>query len=422
MIALVDCNNFYASCERVFQPSLEGKPIVVLSNNDGCVIARSNEAKTLGIKMGAPAFMNEAFFIKNEVAVFSSNYELYGSLSNRVMNTLKEFVPVVEVYSIDEAFLDLSEFNEKDLFQLGQTIRETVYSHVGIPVTIGIAPTKTLAKMANNYAKKNKAKVHYAASPEQIDELLNNTVIKNIWGVGRGHCQKLWDQQIYTAADLAKSNEAWIRRNMSVIGQRLLNELKGIPCIEWDTEVLSKQSICTSRSFGQRISEKEEMAEAVASYANSCAIKLRKQNSCAGFISLFLQTNIHRKQDKQYYPSFTISLPEASNSSGEIIKYALKALDIIYRDGYNYKKAGIIVSGIVPETQIQLSAFDTSNTKKDKQLMVAFDEVNNNFGKGVVRFAIEGFDRRWKLKRERLSPCYTTNIDEVYVIRSPIPQ
>jgi DNA polymerase V len=420
MIALVDCNNFYASCERVFNPSLEGKPIVVLSNNDGCVIARSNEAKELGIEMGAPAFMMEEYFTKNDVTVFSSNYTLYGSLSNRVMKTLQEFAPKTEVYSIDEAFLDLSELKYQDLFQLGQSIREAVTNNVGIPVTIGIAPTKTLAKMANRYAKKEKKKigVYLAQSQWQIDELLAYTQVGDIWGIGSQHKKRLLLNKIYTGTDLIKANEEWIRKQMTVVGQRLLNELKGIPCIEWEDIPPPKKGICTARSFGKMLSTKKDISEAVANYANSCATKLRKQKSCANLLHVFLQTNVHRTQDKQYFRSLSIPLPVASNSSAEIIKYALQGLDVIFKEGFNYKKAGIMLLDLVPESQIQIGIFDTVNRERDKQLMSAFDKINSAFGKDLVRFAVQGYQRKWKLRQERLSPCYTTNINQVFTIKS----
>jgi DNA polymerase V len=420
MIALVDCNNFYASCERLFNPSLEGKPVVVLSNNDGCVIARSNEAKELGIEMGAPAFMIEEFLDKNSVAVFSSNYVLYGSLSNRVIKTIQEFAPAIEVYSIDEAFLDMSELSHCDLLELGKTIRARVRTEVGIPVTIGIAPSKTLAKMANRYAKKacKETGVYCLNSKEKIQEVLSVTMIGDVWGIGAQHERRLKWMGIKTAADfIEKLNPEWIRKNMSVVGERMYNELKGIPSIEWEEVAKPKKVICTSRSFGKMLSDKKDIREALANYAASCAAKLRKQNSCAGSITVMIQTNIHRTQDKQYSSSVNLQMPVATNSSAEIIAYAMKGLDLVFRENYNYKKTGVIVSDIVPESEVQQSLFDTNNRSKEAKVMQSLDGLNAQFGKNLVRFAVQGYARNWRLRQEKLSPCYTTRINEVFTIR-----
>jgi DNA polymerase V len=420
MIALVDCNNFYASCERLFNPSLEGKPVVVLSNNDGCVIARSNEAKELGIEMGAPAFMIEEFLGKNNVAVFSSNYVLYGSLSNRVIKTIQAFAPAIEVYSIDEAFIDMSELTHCDLFELGKAIRSKVRADVGIPVTIGIAPSKTLAKMANRYAKKSckGIGVHCLDSTEKIKEVLAATAIADVWGIGSQHGRRLKWMGIKTAADfIEKLNPEWIRKNMSVVGERMYNELRGIPSIEWEEIVKPRKVICTSRSFGKMLSDKKDIKEALANYAASCAAKLRKQNSCAGSITVMIQTNIHRTQDKQYSRSVNLQMPVATNSSVEIIAHAMKGLDLIFRENYNYKKTGVIVSDIVPESEVQQSLFDSTNRNKEAKIMQSLDGLNAQFGKDLVRFAVQGYARNWRLRQEKLSPCYTTRINEVFTIR-----
>lgn len=419
MIALVDCNNFYASCERLFNPSLKDKPVVVLSNNDGCVIARSNEAKEIGIEMGAPAFMIEKMLAENKVAVFSSNYTLYGDLSNRVMQTLRLFAPAIEVYSIDEAFLDLNDLKYQDLFELGQTIRETIINHIGLPVTIGIAPTKTLAKMANRFAKKERKTigVYLAGEQWQINELLAYTKVADIWGIGGQHTKRLLQNRIYTAADLVQVNEEWMRKNMTVMGQRLLNELKSIPCIQWEDMPPPKKGICTARSFGQLLSAKKDISEALANYANTCAEKLRNQKSCANLIQVFIQTNTHRTQDKQYFRSVSLQLPLATNNAATIIGMALKALNIIYKPGYNFKKAGIMVLELVPEQTVQMSIFDAPAGKKQKAAMAAFDSINKKFGKGLVRYAVQGYSKKWKLKQQKLSPCYTTNIQQVLTIK-----
>lgn len=419
MIALVDCNNFYASCERVFNPKLEGKPVVVLSNNDGCVIARSNEAKEIGIEMGAPAFMMEEFFTKHNVAVFSSNYTLYGSLSSRVMKILQSFAPEVEVYSIDEAFIDLSTHTYTDLFQLGQQIRETVKNAVGIPVTIGIAPTKTLAKMANRFAKKERRKigVYVAQEKWQLQELLQYTKVGDIWGIGAQHQKRLLANNILTAADLVQVNEEWVRKHMTVVGLRMLNELKGVPSIEWEEAPPPKKGICIARSFGQLLSNKKDIAEALANYTAGCAAKLRKQNSCTSLINVFIQTNTHRQQDKQYYNSITVHLPLQTNSTNLLLKYAMQGFERIYKPGYNFKKVGIMMLELVPEENIQYNLFETENRQRNKQLMKSLDAINKTFGKDLVRFAPQGYARRWKLRQEKLSPCYTTDINQVLEIK-----
>jgi len=419
MIALVDCNNFYASCERLFKPSLDGKPVVVLSNNDGCVIARSNEAKALGIEMGALAFEMEDFFQKNNVAVFSSNYTLYGSSSQRVINTIKEFAPTVEVYSIDEAFLDLSTLKYQDLFELGQSIREAVKNNIGIPVTIGIAPTKTLAKMANRFAKKERKNIgiYVAQDQWQIDGLLSYTQVGDIWGIGSRHKKRLLLNKVYTGADFIKLSEEWVRKNMTVVGQRMLNELKGISCIEWENEPPPKKGICTAKSFGKMLSAKEDIIEALANYTSTSAAKLRKQKSCANLMQIFLQTNVHRTTDKQYYRSLSIPLPVATNNSAELIHNALMGLDVIFKEGYNYKKVGIMLLDLVPESQIQIGLFDEVNRPRDKKVMATFDTINNLYGKDIVRFAVQGYHRRWRLRQERLSPCYTTNLNQVFIVK-----
>lgn len=418
MIALVDCNNFYASCERVFNPKLEKQPVVVLSNNDGCVIARSEEAKALGIEMGAPAFMFEDKFQATGVQVFSSNYTLYGDLSGRVMKTLAQFSPIIEVYSIDESFLDLSHMVNVNLSTYGKKIKATVCQNIGIPVSIGIAPTKTLAKMANRYAKKKNRSlgVHLLDSPAAIDEVLTATEVEDIWGVGGQYASLLRLHDVKTAMDLSKMPEQWIKKNMSIVGQRLFNELKGVPCLSFEDVPPAKQGICTSRSFGQMLTEKEDLRQALSTHAASCAAKLRKQKTCAGLIHVFIQTNIHRQQDKQYFRSINLQLPVPSNAGTEIVKYAMLGLDKIYRPGHNYKKAGVIVMEIIPETEVQQGLFDTLDRPKHNVLMKTLDSVNDSFGKNLVKLAVQGNGRKWKLRQERLSPCYTTRISDVLKI------
>jgi DNA polymerase V len=420
MIALVDVNNFYASCERMFDPSLNGRPVVVLSNNDGCAIARSDEAKALGIEMGTPAFMIRELLPDKNVAVFSSNYTLYGSMSERVISILKSFVPKVEVYSIDEAFLDLSNFQYTDLFELAVSIREKIMAHTGLPISIGIAPTKTLAKMANRFAKKRKKNigVHVAATKERIDEILTETEVGDIWGIGGQYKKLLENHNFKTANDLIAAPEEWIRKNMSVAGQRLLFELKGIKAVEWEDNPPAKKNICTARSFGILLTDLKDISQAIASHAASCARKLRKDKTCCTRLHVFLQTNPYRSDDKQYMAGITIRLPVASNSSNEIIKYAGKALRLIFRPGYNYLKAGVMALNIVPQEQIQLGLFDKRDRAKDHRLMKALDKSNSAFGKDIVRYGTHDYGTKWKLRAEKLSPCYTTRIDHLMKVKS----
>jgi DNA polymerase V len=419
MYALVDCNNFYASCERLFQPKLEGRPVVVLSNNDGCTIARSDEAKAIGIEMGTPAFMIEDVFKKHNVAVFSSNYTLYGDLSDRVMKTLATFVPKLEVYSIDESFLDMSDLVYQDLAKLGMDIRETVKRNIGIPVSVGIAPTKTLAKMANRYAKKKYKKigVFYAANNELIDEMLSFTEVEDIWGIGRQYAALLRRNGCKTAKDVTNIPEEWMRTNMTVVGQRLWNELRGIPSIEWEYEPPAKKNICTSRSFGKLTGDKTILIEAASNYAAACAVKLRNQQSCAKAMSVFINTNQHKTEQPQYSASIGLEFERPTNLTGEIIQYALKGLDIIYKEGYLFKKVGIIMLGLIPESQSQGSLFDKRDRTKNRELLKTVDKLNRMMGKDSVRMAVQGYQRRYKLRADYLSNKYTTNINEILKVK-----
>lgn len=420
MIALVDCNNFYASCERLFAPKLRNRPVVVLSNNDGCVIARSNEAKDLGIVMGAPAFQIKEVVEKNGVAVFSSNYVLYGDLSNRVHRTLAEFTPEIEVYSIDECFLNLSGFTLIDTYQsYGSKIKRTVQRNTGIPVSVGIAPTKTLAKIANRFAKKHKREigVHVLDTPEATEAALKATEIGDVWGIGRQYTRKLQAMGVNTAFDFIQLPEAWVFKNMTVVGQRLQKELKGYPCLDLELIRPAKKGICTSRSFGKLLTDIEELREAVSTHATRCAEKLRRQNSCAALLHVFIHTNPFRQQDRQYYGSKVMKLQVSTNSSTELVENANRLLELIYRPGFNYKKAGVIVMEITPESQLQSSLFDTRARGKERDLMQAMDNLTARYGRDTVKIAAQGFSKRWKLKQESLSPCYTTRFDELLTIK-----
>jgi DNA polymerase V len=419
MFGLIDCNNFYASCERVFQPSLNGKPIVVLSNNDGCVIARSTEAKALGIPMGEPAYKLKELIESNRVAVFSSNYVLYGDMSHRVMTTVRSFVPEMEVYSIDEAFVQLNGFENIDLNEFGRRLTRTVIKNTGIPVSMGIAPTKTLAKVANKFAKKykNYNGVCLIDTDEKREKALQLTNIGDVWGIGRQHTKKLQYYSVNTAWDFTQRSKAWVRQQMGVVGERTWLELRGIPCIETELPK-SKKTICTSRSFGEKLTAIEPISEAVANFAAACAEKLRQQKSTAAVVMVFIHTNPFATNQPQYANQVVLQLPVSTNDSTEIIEYAIKGLKSIFKEGYRYKKAGVIVSEITPERPLQANLFDTRDRVKYKKVMDVMDKLNATYGRQKVKIAAQGFDRKWKLKNEKLSPCYTTNLKDILTVKT----
>jgi len=414
MIALADCNNFYASCERVFNPMIRNKPVVVLSNNDGCVIARSNEAKVLGIQMGAPAFKNRHIFKKYGVYIFSTNFALYGDFSSRVMSVLAEAVPQIEIYSIDEAFMDYSGLPEPMEHALG--LRNKVMQWTGIPTSIGIAETKTLAKVANRIAKKEVSSgVFCLHCPNMIRDYLKRLPVSKLWGVGQRYAEMLKLYDIQTAYELTQRSDSWIQKHMSIMGLKVVKELRGIPCFKLATAWQQKKSICISRTFGEEVSHFNQLAQALSTYAAMCSEKLRKQGSCARVITIFIYTNPFKNRSRMNYKGIkTIRLDTPCNNSLEIVSVVIAGLRSIYRDDCIYKKAGVIVSGIVPWSQVQLSFFDDIiDIEKRHRLMQAMDTVNDSYGKMKVRFAINGFERKWKLKQERLSPCYTTHMNEL---------
>lgn len=414
MFGLVDCNNFYASCERVFNPSLNGKPIVVLSNNDGCVIARSNEAKALGIKMGVPAYQIKDLVKKHDVAVFSSNYVLYGDMSGRVMSMLAELAPEIEVYSIDEAFLNLEGI--QDLQTLGSKIVRQVTRGTGIPVSTGIAPTKTLAKVANKFAKKYPAynRLCIIDTEEKREKALKLFEIGDVWGIGRRQAAKLEKQGVKTAYDFTQLPGSWVRKNMTVTGERTWKELRGISCIDMESAPPAKKQICTSRSFGKMVEDIDTMSEAIATHASTCAKKLRQQKSFAMSLMVFIHTNNFREDLPQYWKNTIIKLSVPTSDTLEIVHYALEGLKSIFMPGYQYKKAGVIITEIV--TSAQLGLFDTVDREKREKLMQAIDKVNGEH-RHLVKLAVQGNGRDWKLKQEQLSKRYTTDINEVLTIK-----
>lgn len=420
MFALVDCNNFYASCERVFQPQLKNKPIVVLSNNDGCVIARSNEAKKLGVPMGAPAFEYKELFDKQGIHVFSSNYALYGDMSNRVMTLLQEFAPEIEVYSIDEAFLRFEGMLPNFDFQdYGNIIRKVVTKGTGIPISIGMAPTKALSKVANKIAKKFAEKtggMYLIDTDEKRIKALRWTKVEDVWGIGYRHAKRLQALSIYTAYDFTQQPEDWVRKQMSVVGLRLQNELKGIPCLEMDT-VQPKKNIATTRSFDFNQTEFYYLRERVATFAVTCAEKLRAQKSCCNAIMIFVHTNGHRKDLPQYSRNVVLPLPYPTNSSITLTQFAAKGLEMIFKQGYAYKKAGVIVMDITPETVQQINLFE-NNPIKHRPLMETIDRINKSIGVKKVKLASQDVGRTWKMRQEKLSPRYTTQINEIIKVKA----
>jgi DNA polymerase V len=419
MFALVDCNNFYASCERLFQPKLRGKPIVVLSNNDGCVIARSNEAKPF-IPMGVAAFEFKEIFEKNNINVFSSNYALYGDMSSRVMDLLGEFSPEIEVYSIDEAFLKFEGFEQFfDLEEHGKKIRYRVTKGTGIPVSVGIAETKALAKVANKVAKKFPEKtgsVYVIDTDEKRIKALKWLAVGDVWGIGRQHAKRLLNMNVKTAYDFTLLSDEVVKKNMSIVGLRLLKELQGISCL--DIEMPSdKKNIATTRSFDKNYSDYELVKERVVTFAVTCAEKLRKQHSCANALMVFVHTNGHRKDLPQYGRNFLMKLPFPTNSDIELAKFATLALKRIFKKGFAYKKAGVIVMDITPETVKQVNLFENSNVKH-KVLMEMVDSINKSIGRTKVKLGSQDADRTWKMRQERLSPRYTTRINEAIIVKA----
>jgi DNA polymerase V len=417
MIGLLDCNNFYCSCERAFDPKLEGVPLVVLSNNDGCVISRSNEAKALGIGMGVPVFEIRELVRRHGVRVFSSNYALYGDMSRRVAATVSELVDEVEVYSIDEQFLHLKGFSLAQLAELGPRIVKTVRRNTGIPVTLGVAASKTLAKIANKLAKKRPdlKSCYLLHDPWELEQVLRNFPVADIWGVGRQYAKLLARHQIESAMDLAMAPKSFVQEKMTVMGVRLWEELHGLPAHDWEFELPAKQNICTSRSFGKMLTELAVIAEAVSTHAVRCAEKLRKQNSCAAVLNVFLETNSFRRDLPQYNNAATLRLPVATSSSLELVHHACTGLRAIFKAGYSYKKAGVIVSGIVPASSVQGNLF-AEPSPKHVALMRSMDDLNRRYGRDVLRVASQGYDAKWKLRQENVSPHYTTRAGDLPVL------
>ena len=426
MKAIVDCNNFYCSCERVFKPKLDKKPVVVLSNNDGCIISRSEEAKKLGVEMAGPYFKAKPLIEKYDVAVFSSNYNLYGDLSWRVMETLRILLGAknVEVYSVDEAFLDLGIFPEEELVSIAQKIKDTVEQWTGIKVSVGVAPTKVLAKVANRLSKKEPLKykgIMVLHNKEEIDSALRHTAIEEVWGVGRKYAEKLkslWG--IYDALQLSKMSEEFGNTYLGgVVGSRLLRELKGIESKEMEDELVAKKMIATTRMFGSPVGDIASIKEAVATYTSRAAEKLRRQHGAAKVVSVFVVT-----KEEDHMVSFNrgathsdyITLPAATSFTNELIKPAVSLVDKLYKPDKLYKKAGVMLSGIVPDTSIQGNLFLPETKNCERKLMDMIDNVNFSQRDDVLKFAASGTTRNWKMQQNFISDRYTTRWEELFEI------
>lgn len=412
MIALIDCNNFYASCERVFQPQLNHSPVVVLSNNDGCVIARSDESKALGIPMGAPIFKLKELVKQHQISCFSSNFPLYGDMSSRVMSILSSFSPEIEIYSIDEAFLALDGF-QLDLETYAHTIKKKVEQCTGIPISIGIAPTKALAKTANRIAKKFKERtkgVYIIDNEEKRIKALKWLKVEDIWGIGRQLSKRLQAQHCYNALEFTRLNDQWVRKEFSVVGLRLKKELQGEKTLFLE-QPQNKKSIATTRSFKENIADLDALEERVATFAVHCAEKLRKQKSSCRMISVFLRSNPFDKSQPNVFRNTTISLPYDSDSSILIASYAKRALRHIYKEGIPYKKAGVLVLGLQPSENQQLNLFCDSKPKH-KDLMNVMDKMNKRYG-NTLQLGSQNTTKKWLMRQENLSKRYTTDINEL---------
>ena len=413
VFALVDCNNFYASCERVFDPRLKHRPIVVLSNNDGCIVARSNEVKALDIPMGVPYFEQKALIKKHNIAVFSSNYQLYGDMSQRVMDSLRRFAPDIEVYSIDEAFLRLDHLQPRDLYDYCMTIRARVMQWTGIPVSIGIGPTKVLAKVANRVAKKQtKEGVFDLRNRETQDAILQTLDVKKLWGIARRWAERLNRIGIHKASELRDAHPHIIRKQLSVVGERILRELRGQSCLGLE-EVQPRKNIMSSKSFGNLLTEKQPMQEALANYAARACEKLRQQNSRAQAVYVFVQTNNFRETDAQYSNGITCSLTVPSSDTRTIIEAARFGLDRIYKPGYRYKKTGVMLLDLIPASLEQKHLFADSNQRHADRLMATVDRINEDLGPDTLFFGAEGINREWKMRCGSRSPRYTTQWNEL---------
>ncbi len=418
-IALVDCNSFYVSCETLFNPKLRNKPVVVLSNNDGCIISRSNEAKALGIKMGEPYFKEKDVIVKNNVQVFSSNYSLYGDISRRVMRTLKRFNSNIEIYSIDEAFLDLSNFSDDEIEGVGHEIRNVVLKWTGIPTSIGIAKTKTLSKVANHIAKKKQSGVVSLIGIENIDPILEKVEINDVWGVGKQLTKFYHQNGIYNAKQLKNKSNTWVKKNSNVLSSRTAMELRGISCIDFETINSKRKSCVVSRSFGKRVEHFQELKEAIVSYALNASEKIRSESLVTKSITVFVRTSPFQSRYGFYSNSKTIDFPIATNNSIEIVKAALNALENIFKNGYRYQKAGVMLSHLSESTNNK-NLFSSERDEKIKNLMKSIDNTNYRYGRSTLSLASAGVHKKWNSKRQHYSKIDTSDFHCLPTIKATL--
>ena len=416
-IALIDCNSFYVSCERLFNPKIRRKPVVVLSNNDGCIISRSNEAKALGIKMGEPYFKEKEIIVKNNVQVFSSNYSLYGDISRRVMRTLKRFNSDIEIYSIDEAFLDLSNFSDNEIEDVGHEIRNIVLKWTGIPTSIGIAKTKTLSKVANHIAKKKKSGVVSLVGIENIDPILEKVEINDVWGVGRQITKFYHKNGIYNAKQLKNKSNTWIKKSSNVLSSRTAMELRGISCINLEVSSAKRKSCVVSRSFGKKVENFQELREAIAGYSLNASEKIRSESLVTKSITVFVRTSPFQNRYGFYSNSKTIDFPIATNNSIEIVKSALNALEAIFKNGYRYQKAGVMVSRL-SEFSNNKNLFSSEKDEKINSLMKSIDNTNYRYGRSTLSLASAGVHKRWNMRREYSSKIDTADFYSLPMIKA----
>ena len=418
MYALVDCNNFFVSCERVFNPSLQGKPVVVLSNNDGCIISRSNEAKALGIKMGQPLFEIDWMVKRYDVKIFSSNFALYGDMSDRVMNILRGFAPSIEVYSIDEAFIDLTGVREDSLGEMAAALTSKIKRETGIPVSVGVSKTKTLAKVAAKLCKSYPALKNscYLHKDGDIDKVHSKYPIEEIWGIGRRHSKRLKSIGVNTAKDFISLSPTWVRKNMAITGLKIYQELKGVPSVEFENRILDKQSICTSRSFAKSTNNPEELILATASFAANCASKLRYQDGLCGSLTVFMYTNRHRKDEPQCFASKYVVLDTITDSTITIARAACRAAKEIYKEGYSYKKCGVIIGDISKRCDTPALLFNEEERGRDGKLMKAMDRINSLYGRDTIVTAAQGIDGI-KANKSHTSPLFTTSWDDIIKVK-----
>lgn len=418
IFGLVDCNNFYVSCERVFNARLVNRPVVVLSNNDGCVVARSNEAKALGITMGVPFFKVQGLVDSHGVEVFSSNYTLYGDMSARVMTTLREFTPEVEVYSIDEAFMNFAGLKEKHYAELGRRVREKVWRWTGIPVSVGIAGTKTLAKLANSVAKRSAEAqgVFDASHSSHREHVLEGTPVEDVWGIGRQYAKLLRSRGIENALQFAQSDRRWVRRAMTVVGARIHAELNGVSCLALEAAPRPRKSMTCSRSFGEAVTTLDEVKEAVAMYMTKAAERLRKERLAASVVTVFVETSRFEPEGEQYANAATHELLYPTDSTEELLAVALRAAESVFRAHYRYKKAGVMLNNLRPSDHLTRRMFHQDSWERSRRVSQAMDEVNKRFGRHTIRYGAVETEGKWQTKAAYKSRRYTTNMSELLIV------